>query len=375
MYQLLISFIFFFIIFTSCFQSSGNPQLEQLTTLAAVSGISSSGGQIEIPEEAPKIEILSVSPENYKPGDLVTVNYKISQVGTGMWTGPVSFYLADSNNCMGSCLSIRDTLNNPWTTQDIGNFTSYFNSTSWPYGNYNFSLLVNNQIVAKSKPLESMITHVTASTLTMNGSALSVTINSAADEKLYKLNVGPTYKDFIVGIDLVEFESISNASLYPPGSNGSDIMKNTSISPGGSLTSKNSIHYPQATGNYEILLVDKSGSFPVSFTIQAKNTSVSGGGSCNNVGSIFDSEGCTDHVVGTLMTSDICDNGAGAWSSTQTCAQRNPGLTVSGKCTSFEFISFWNYEFVTRTTYSNTSSPVSTATANSNCSDGLFQAN
>lgn len=372
MYQLLISLIFLFAIFVSCFRSSGNPQYEQLATIAGITSFSSTGKQIELPNEAPKIQILSVSPENYKPGDLVTVDYEISQVGTGDWTGPIDFILTDSNNCTGYCVSMSDTSNNWYKTQDIGNFTSYFNSISWPYGNYQFALMVNNQIIAKSKPLESVITHSIASSLVMNGPALSGSIDSATDEKLFKLNVGATYKDFIVGITLDKIDYIY-ASLYPPNTNGSDLMKNKAMSRGDYIAPRNSIHYPKVTGDYEILLAN-AGSPPLSFTIQAKNTSVSGGGSCNNVGSLFDYYGCTDHVVGTLMTADICDDSDGTWSATQTCAQRNPGLTVSGRCTTFKFISFWNYEFVTRTTYSNSSNPVSPAAANSICSDGLFQA-
>ncbi|MGJ4744816.1 hypothetical protein ACQV5M_00520 [Leptospira sp. SA-E8] len=365
MYQLLFSLIFFFAIFTSCFQSSGNPQYEQLATIAGITEFSSSNGQIEIPEEAPKISILSVSPENYKPGDLVTVDYKITQVGTGDWTGPVSFYLTDTNNCMEYCQSKRDTLNNPWITQDTGNFTSYFNSSNWPYGNYNFSLFVNNQVVAKSKPLESVITHATASTLTMNGSVVTATITSGTDDKLFKLNVGPTYKDFIIGINLITTGTIlENVSLYPPGTNGSDQMNYVSVSSGRYIQSKGSAYYPQTIGNYEILVSD-SGSFPVSFSIQARNTHASGGGSCNYVGSFFESKGCFDYAPGTIMDSDECDNFQGVWSITQTCAQRNPTLTVLKKCTRFTSIAFSTYEFETQTYYPSTSN------INISCNDGI----
>ncbi|EMK00931.1 hypothetical protein AB3N61_12630 [Leptospira sp. WS58.C1] len=366
MYQLLLSILFFFVIFTSCFQSSGNPQYEQLAAVAGITEFSSSDGQVEIPEEAPKITILSVSPENYKPGDLVTIDYKITQVGTGDWTGPVSFYLTDTNNCMEYCQSTRDTLNNPWIAQDLGNFTSYFNSSNWPYGNYNFSLLVNNQIVAKSEPLESVITHATASTLTMNGSAVVVTITSGTDEKLFKLNVGPTYKDFVIGINLITTGTIlDKVSLYPPGTNGSDLMKNVSVGSGSYIQSKGSAHYPQATGNYEILASDTSGSFPISFSIQARNTHASGGGSCNYVGSFFESKGCFDYAPGTTMDADECGVFDGVWSTTQTCAQRNPTLTVLKKCTRFTSIAFSTYEFETQTYYPSTSN------STINCSDGF----
>lgn len=363
-YRILLLFSIPFVIFISCFQSSGNPQFEQLATIAGITGYSSTGEQIEIPEEAPKIQILSVSPENYKPGDLVTVNYKINQLGTGTWTGPVSFYLNDLNHCMEYCVSIQDTSNNPWKIQEVGTFTSYFNSSSWPYGNYNFSLLVNNQVMAKSNPLESIITRATASTLTMNGSALTSTINSSTDEKLFKLNVGPTYKDFIIGIKLITSgEILNDVSLYPPGSNGSDLMKNTAIVSGDYIRSKNSAHYPQTVGNYEILVSDDFGSFPISFSIQARNTHITGGGSCNYVGSFFESNGCFDYGAGTVMNTADCSTFQGVWSATQTCEQRNPALTVVKKCTRFKNVAFSGYEFETQTYYPSTS--------NTSCDDGL----
>ncbi|MGJ4786538.1 hypothetical protein [Leptospira koniambonensis] len=366
MYHLLISFTFFFVIFTSCFQSSGDPQQKQLTTLAAISGVSLGGDQDEIiPAEAPKIEILSISPENYKPGDLITVNYKITRVGSGEWMGPIEFYLTDLNNCMEYCESILDTSNDPWLIQDVGNFTSYFNSTSWPYGNYNFSLRMfgNGQTVAKSKPLESVITHATASTLVMNGSVLNATISSSSDEKLFKLNVESTYKDFIIGISTGDM--LSNVSLYPPGTNGSNRMNYTSVSSGSSIRSKGSAYYPQTIGNYEILASDSSGSYPISFSIQARNTHVSGGGSCNYIGSFFESLGCLDFSSGTAMNTAECATFQGIWNATQTCAQRNPGLTVLKKCTRFERIDSSNFEFQTKAYYSSTSN------TGISCTDGI----
>ncbi len=349
-----------FVIFTSCFQSSGNPQLEQLATIAGLTSFSSSG-QIELPEEAPKIQILSIEPENYKPGDLITVNYKISQVGTGIWSGALTSYLTDSVNCMDYCQSIKDTLNTQWIIQDVGTFTSYFNSSSWPYGKYNFSLLVNNQIMAKSKPLESVITHATASTLTMNGAALTSTITSSTDEKLFKLNVSPTYKDFIIGIKLVSSgNSLNKVALYPPDTNGSDLMDMTSVTSGSDISSKDSVNNPKTIGNYQILVSNNSS---VSFSIQAKNTHVTGGGSCNYIGSFFESDGCFDYDAGTAMNTTECATFQGVWSATQTCAQRNPGLTVLKKCTRFTNITFSNYEFETQIFYPST--------FNNGCIDGI----